>query len=441
MTNVAGDTTRIGPAGSSLVFAVFLISIFCSACGGSSDPSDLLPAVQTGAEARKLSGITRHLISPYLKYKVAGGTRSGFAVLAARDGQLQYSAAVGYSDIATKRPMTATTRVRIASMAKPITGVAALQLIEQGRLGLNDPVVDYIPSYARLRVAEAPAVNAAGDFSSAPISRPLTIRDLLDFRAGMGDSMALSRSELDQLWGDWREDDQLDLEDRVERFTTRPLQEQPGSVWRYGPSLDVLARIVEIVSGEPFEDYIDRQILTPLKMFDTGFMPAPDERDNLATNYTYDGKGALKVSNDPPWDIDKRVSGSGSLVSTASDFMRFALMLWNKGCYDGVCILSASSVDAMTQLHVKEGVLSNAGIDGLGWGLSLSVVADSTRTAFAARDGDYWWSGYYGTQFWVSPKEGLVIVFIQQHEPRDEYRPEPGQEIPFVVQELLFRAL
>jgi CubicO group peptidase (beta-lactamase class C family) len=308
------------------------------------------------------------------------------------------------------------TRFRMASMTKPLTATAALILIEEGRLRLDDTVERFIPAASELRVATSHDLDASGRILSVPLARPLTVRDLLTFSAGIG-----ARDDVSDLGRLWAERDiyagQGSLEDRVDRILTAPLYEQPGERWRYGWSADVLARVVEVAADEPFGQFLARRIFVPLGMSSSSFVPADDEHGKLAQMYTQDEDQNLVVVPVPASEALDWTPGGSGLVAPAGDYMRFALMLWNGGSYDGVRILSRESVAQMTRLQVDSGVLEEEQIDGLGWGFGLAVVADSDATPMSDRSGDYWWSGYYGTTFFVSPETGLVGVVLTQNQP------------------------
>ena len=216
-----------------------------------------------------------------------------------------------------------------------------------------------------------------------------------------------------------------------------PLLEEPGERWRYGFSLDVLARIIEVVSGASISEFLQVHILQPLGMKNTHYTAHFVDSAALATVYTQDEHGELIVA---PMTYDARdwTPGGGALISTASDYLRFALMLWNGGEYQGVRILSRETVDNMRRLHVPEGVLQDADIKGLGWGLGMAVVADAKATLTADRNGDFWWSGHLGALFFVSPETGLVGVILSQNEP-GEFSGLPIQV--FIMQALAFAGL
>ncbi len=395
------------------------ITLLTAGCGGESIEVDLPPADHSIPQPEQLSSVATSALDSFLDFNVWIGSRSGFIALFARDGHVVYATTAGYADIEAKVPMALDQRVRIASMTKPITAVAALQLIEEGRLRLDDPVERYIFAAANLRVATSENVGPDGAIPTEPLTRPVTVRDLLTFSSGFGDERY--DSDLGRLLHEHHIYlDTGTLEERIDRALVRlPLFEQPGERWRYGWSADVLARVIEVAAGQPFDEILAQRIFEPLGMKDSSFVPPPEQREGMATIYTQDENGDLVRAEPVLWDPEGWTPGGGGLMSTATDYMRFALMLWNRGTYDGVKILEPESVELMTQLHVSTGVLAEEDIEGLGWGLGLAVVADSDATPTTDRDGDFWWAGYYGTTFFVSPESGLVGVVISQNQPSE----------------------
>ena len=389
--------------------------LLLGACGGALEPG-IPPADPSVSEPRPLSWVSRAGLGLFLKANVLVGPHSGYVTMFARDGRVVHATTTGYADIGARLPMRLGTRFRIASMTKPVTAAAALVLMEQGRLRLNDPVERYIPAAADLRVATSDEFNEDGKIPSVPLSRPLTVRDLLTFTAGIGSDG--DGSDLGKLWAARNiYAGKGSLATRVDRILTAPLYEQPGDSWRYGWSADVLARVVEVAADEPFGLFLERRIFEPLGMSATGFLPPEGGREGIATMYTQDEDRDLVLVPSPASDALGWTPGGSGLVSTAGDYMRFALMLWNRGSYDGTRILSPASVELMTQAQVRSGVLASEDIEGLGWGLGLAVVVDADATPMADRDGDFWWSGYYGTTFFVSPTTGLTGVVLAQNQP------------------------
>jgi len=384
------------------------------ACGASPVPD--VPPADPAAAGPGLSWLSRKAIDGYLDFRAWTGSRSGFIAMFARDGRVVHATTAGHADLESGRPMRLDTPVRIASMTKPVTAVAAMILVQEGRLGLDDPVGRYLPAAENLRVATSSEADENGTIPTASLGTPLLVSHLLMFSSGIGNSDdGQDPTDLDQLWSD----NGIyvgagTLAQRVERVLTLPLYEEPGTKWRYGESADVLARVIEVASGEPFDAFLEQRIFEPLGMRSSFFPLHGTDVSRVASVYTQDEDGELVLVETGTTDW---TSGGGGLVSTAGDYMRFALMLWNGGSYDGVQILEPGTLEEMIRPHVPSGVLEEEGIGGQGWGLGLAVVVDAEATPTADRNGDFWWAGYYGTTFIVSPETGLVAVVISQNEP------------------------
>jgi CubicO group peptidase (beta-lactamase class C family) len=334
--------------------------------------------------------------------------------------------------------MTLDTQMRIASMTKPITAVAAMSLVEEGRLGLDDPVGSYLPAFNNSLLATDHERDASGKFPTRPASNPMLVRHLLMFASGVGPGREQGSALVDY-WdanGIYQQSGG-DLVARVTALGRLPLLEEPGTSWRYGFSADVLGAVLEKATGQPLADIFEERIFIPLGMDNTRFLPPPDQRSDMATVYIANESGELAPSP-LRFDNNNWAPGGSGLVSTLSDYMRFALMLWSGGEYRGARVLQQETVDNMFQLHVAEGVLLREGIEGLGWGLGLSVVADAEASVMPDNDGDAWWSGFYGTTFFVSPNTGLTGVIMSQLEP-NEHAPRPVEV--FLIQGLAHAGL
>jgi CubicO group peptidase (beta-lactamase class C family) len=403
----------------SLLAVALFTAVFTSlvGCSGKSQEFEVPAITDNIGEGHQLSWLSRAAINSMLRYRVWRGSRSGYVVLIARDGQPVYATTAGWADIESQTPMTLDTRMRFASMTKPVTAVAAHILIEEGKLNLDDPVEHFIPEFANLRVASSHTANSDGTFATVAIEQPLTVRHLLMFSSGIGPGRSTEETDLLRYWkaNGPRSHTEGSMQQRVAQIGRLPLFEQPATAWRYGWSADVMASIVEIASGQAFDEFVEARIFAPLGMSETRFRYADPRPQELATVYTQDQHGDL-VTILPSSDTHYPQGGSG-LVSTAPDYMRFALMLYNRGEYQGVRVLREDSVEQMTALHVSGGVLKSAGIDGMGWGLGMSVVADADKTQMGDTTGDFGWSGYFGTTFWVSPESGLVGVVLSQNQP------------------------
>ncbi len=314
----------------------FLLTL--AACG-SDTPLPEIPAARAGLpEARPLTWFEDVAIEAAIRGRVASGARSGYVVLVARDGHLVHATTTGHQDVEAEIPMSLETRFQIASMTKPVIGTAAMILVQEGRLDLDAPVARYLPSFASLEVAitdESGAVTG-----TRPMQRPLLVRHVLAFASGMGPGF--TPGPLRQRWMEEGADPGTgSLAERVERIPRLPFFEEPGTRWRYGSAYDVLARLVEVASGEPVDRFLERRIFTPLGMTSTTYVKDVPAEAPLAVMYELGEDGLARAVQERRPD-DWTPGGTG-LVSTATDYMRFALMLWNEGEYDGVRILETDT--------------------------------------------------------------------------------------------------
>mgnify|MGYP001325090449 FL=1 len=397
---------------SFLLWLVFICALV--GCSGSGENINLPAADSNNRTGANLSWFKRAAMDAYMKYSVWSENRSGFVTMFAQDGQVIHASAVGWADIESKKPMRIDTQMRFASMTKPVTAIAALILVDEGKLQLNDHVASYIPSFGDLRVAVNENKNANDVFDTRAIEKPLLVKHLLMFSSGIGPGYSNS-TDLYKHWmaNGIRSHKSGGLAERVEKLSRLPLFEEPGLVWRYGSSADVLARVVEVVSGQAFDMFLEERIFGPLGMTNTRFLHAVSDHHALAQVYTQDPNGELILA---PKRIDSEWNEGGSgLVSNASDYMRFALMIWNGGEYDGVRIIPKQMISDMTSPHVKGGVFARRDVEGLGWGLGIGVVVKEDAT-LPGTIGDIFWGGYYGTTFFVSPSTGLVGVILSQNE-------------------------
>lgn len=383
-----------------------------------------LLAPLAGAQPLSLDTDRLARIEPALQEEVDAGVRAGFVVAVGFKDQSRYLATVGQADMARDRAMTADTRFRIASMTKPITTAGILILVEQGKLRLNDPVADYIPAFADLKVAKSPMKGDDGRFETQALARPITIHDLLTHQAGLG-YLFDGRSDLGkQLIADSLYRGEGDLAARIERLVQHPLYHQPGTRWFYSYATDVAGRVIEIVSGQTLEAFLDGEIFTPLGMDDTEFLVDESDLAGVATLYTADEEGRLMpfgagengLGPNPNKSGAGWMSGGGGLISTAPDYLRFCLMLLNGGALDGKRVLSPATVQLMVTDQVAEPALPADWI-GLGFGLGGQIVNQPGLAGQMAAPGDWRWGGFYETSFFISPATGLAVVVMTQREP------------------------
>ena len=401
-------------------FSIFFIIFY-------SKPGVTLPIIPSAnvqsIQKDKLSWLSRAALDFYFDFNIWRKADSGYVAIFAKDGQIIHATAKGMADIFNSVPMDTKTRFRIASMTKPITAVAALILIEEGKLNLDDPIEKYLPSAEKIRVALPNDQIINNKFSTEPLKRSITILDLLTFSSGAGYNDSLDNKDQSMLSNFWAENDIYEgsgsLGDRVNKILKLPFFEQPGEIWRYGWSTDILARVIEVVSQKSFDEFLAEKIFIPLEMNETNFLSKENTDNQIAEVYSRNGIFNLTLVENPRSNPLDWTPGSSGLVSSAEDYIKFALMLWNEGAYNGKRILSSESIALMSYPHIKSGVLSNQ-VDGMGFGLGVGVVINADKTILLDRDKDFFWSGFYGTNFFVSPETGLVGVIMSQNQPPPE---------------------
>jgi CubicO group peptidase (beta-lactamase class C family) len=341
----------------------------------------------------------------------------GAVTVVAREGKVVDWKAVGMMDLAKSRPMKTDTIFRIYSMSKPITTVAAMMLWEEGKLQLDDPVSKYIPELKALRVYVGP------NDETVPARREITVRDLMRHTSGFTYGV-FGDTPVDHMY---REKKLLDrnssLQEFVAKLATIPLQYQPGTRFHYSVSVDVLGRVVEVVSGKSLDAYFEERILGPLGMVDTAFYVPASKVDRFATNY---GPGLIVIDNpakSPYLNPPKFFSGGGGLVSTARDYTRFCQMMLNGGELQGTPLLKHETVQMMThnQLPPEALPMSMPGgapsENGLGFGLGFAVRMSVDPNNPASVVGEYFWGGAASTGFTICPRNETVVVALTQFMP------------------------
>ena len=373
---------------------------------------EMVKPEEVGLSGERLARIDAHLRDRYL----GPGKISGALTLVARHGKVAHCSALGHMELEQRRPLEEDAIFRIYSMTKPITSIATMMLYEKGLFQLRDPVHKFIPAFRDMGVFQMGTYPA---FMTEPAKRPMRIKDLLSHTSGLTYGF-MHRTPVDAGYrkaGLEGVHSAGNLEEVIEKIAAMPLEFSPGDAWNYSMSTDVLGYLVHVVSGKPFDQFLQRRIFTPLGMTSTRYLRPLEERAGMATLYTQDeNQDLVRVEGRDPGGLSWTPGGSG-LVSTAGDYLRFALMLWNRGSYAGVRILAPETVAMMTHPHVTSGVLRDMGMEGLGWGLGIAVVVDPDATPMTDREGDFWWSGYYGTTFFVSPTTGLTGVVLAQNQP------------------------
>ncbi len=378
------------------------------------------------------------------------GAIPGAVILVARNGKVAYLEALGFQDREKKIPMSTDAIFRIASMTKPLTSVAIMMLVEEGRIQLYDPVSVYLPELKGLQVG-VERINAATgnpELTLEPAQREMTIQDLLRHTSGItygifGNSLVKQAYLAANLF-----DPSQTLAELVTKLAKLPLAHQPGTTWDHSMSVDVLGRVVEVVSGTTLDQFIAGRIAEPLGLSDTGFYVPAAKAGRVAQPQADPMTGmrppVFDVSHKPSWP-----SGGGGMVSTASDYARFSQMLLNGGELDGVRVLSPRIVAYMTSDQLPPGIaFSPAALQifeplgvaptpriGQSFGLGFMIRTQAGRNPLPGSRGEFFWNGIWGTAFWVDPKEKLVAVLMVQ------LPPAHGAHYRSLLHSLVYQAL
>ncbi len=372
-----------------------------------------------GFSAARLERVTDHLDRNY----VTPGKIAGCQTLVARHGHVAYFKSLGFADRENQVPMADDTIFRIYSMTKPITSIALMQLWEQGRFQLNDPVEKTIPEWRGLKVY----VSGEGESMETrdPI-RQMTFRHLLSHTSGL--SYGFTNHPIDRAYGGAQiiRGRGETLRTFVERLASVPLAYDPGESWMYSYATDVCGYLVEAISGQPFDQYLQENIFDPLGMVDTSFMVAPEKVERLSANYMRQADKTMLLIDAPASSTYLHqptfFSGGGGLTSTTADYLRFAEMLRRGGKLDGRRLIGSRTLELMTQNHLPDGaslaskaigLFSEAKYDGTGFGLGFAMTIDGVAAGLPC-EGEFFWGGAASTYFWVDQNEDLVAIFMTQ---------------------------
>ena len=382
---------------------------------------------QAGFSAERLAKITR-----MFKQEVEQGKLPGVVMMIARKNRLVYNESIGFQNKETSTAMSKDAIFRIYSMTKPMVSVAAMLLVEDGKLQLNDPVSKHLPAMKAMQVsvAKADAEFAKYTYSTVSADREMTVYDLLRHTAGLAygeltanPSVKEAHVKAGLYLQNIRDFDSRDMTpaEQVERLSKIPLIHQPGTIWDYSLASDVLGRVVEAVSGKRLGDFLQERLFAPLKMTDSGFSLPPDKLARLAQPLAID-----PASGAPNKMIDvavqpKNDSGGAGGVASANDYLRFALMLANGGQFDGAHIVSRTTINLMTSDHLGNRVAAPMtpgellfSSPGYSFGLGFAVRTGPGMSTLPGSTGEFTWGGYGGTFFWVDPKEEIVAVYMSQ---------------------------
>lgn len=383
-----------------------------------------------GLSIARLKTVDRVMTERY----VESGLLPGILTQVCRKGEVVHTGMSGVMDIERNKPMREDAIFRIYSMTKPITAVALMMLVEEGKLGLEDDVHTHIPSWKNLRVYQSgmPSLvaNTAGQYITAPPKRRMKVIDLVTHTSGLTYGF-MNRTTVDaeyrrQKVGDFQTPGGLDA--FIAQLAEIPLDFSPGEYWNYSVSIDVMGYLVQKLSGQTFGEFLRTRLFEPLKMADTAFSVPASKMDRFCACYMPGKGGKLVIQDDagkstyaePP----KLESGGGGLVSTTHDYMRFCRMMVNGGSLDGVQILSPKTVALFGMNLLPDNKLlsdmsaapgfSEAGYSGIGFSIGCGVTADIAKTRIPGTVGEYFWGGAASTAFWIDPKEDLTVVFMTQ---------------------------
>lgn len=394
-----------------------------SASAFAEQPTPVSHPDQLGFAADRLERVT----SAFQGY-VDNGQIPGAVVLIARKDKVAYFKAFGFRDREQKIAMTPDSIFRIASMTKPIVSVGAMMLAEEGKLDIGAPVSNYLPEFKDLKVSVEQVDPATGKKETVmqPQMRPMTVQDLLRHTAGLVYPPPIGNGPVSDAYRDANVFDRnTTLAEMVTKLSKLPLAHQPGEVWEYGAAVDVLGRIIEVVSGMDLDRFVEERVTKPLGMSSTGFYVREADRDRLAQPQIDPATGKR-----PPWfdatQKPKLFSGGGGGVSTASDYLLFCKMLLHGGKLGTTRLLSQSTINLMTSNALKPGIAYSAGTlqrfgdigptpaMGQGFGLGFALRTETGQNPLPGSVGSFYWTGAYGTTFFVDPKQELVIIMMIQ---------------------------
>ena len=412
--------------------AALLVGLVVTSTGWAQGLPPVAPA-EVGLSDERL-GRLEQVVQSYVDSKAIGGA----VTLIARKGGQAHLHAYGMADRDAGAPMRPDTIFRIASMTKPVTSVAVMMLYEEGRFKLNDPVGQYLPALASLTVL-TPRDGQADTFDRVPARRPVTIRHLLTHTSGIGYRFlgdlgaSATQRALSQLYGEAGVADGLaehdgTIEGLVSALGQLPLLHEPGAAFSYGLSDDVLGRLVEVLSGTTFDEFLRTRLFEPLGMPDTYFYIPDSKADRLASLYAPNASGGLDQvpgivagrhliysATYSTGEHRRNFSGGAGLSSTVHDYARFLQMVLNGGELDGVRILSPVTVDLMTSDHIGDIPASSVVQPGsAGFGLGFAIRGKPGADGELGSEGAFYWSGFFNTTFWVDPKEDLIGILMTQ---------------------------
>jgi CubicO group peptidase (beta-lactamase class C family) len=403
-----------------------------------------MPKAQSPEEVGFLATRLKRL-SDRINEGVQKGELPGAVVLIARNGKIVMFDAFGFRDREAKAPMTTDAIFRIASMTKPIVSVAAMILVEEGKLSLADKVSKYIPAFADTKVAvEVKNPDGTVEMRLEPQIRPMTVQDLMRHTSGLTYGVA-GLNKVKQSYVDMKVMDASQTNEQMaEKLSKLALLYQPGTHWEYSMSTDVLGRVIEVASGMTLDKFIEERITKPLRMGDTGFEVSADKKDRGAKPQKEGPKNEVPAIPDVTLKTTWKSGGAG-MVSSAADYARFLQMFANGGQLDGIRVISRKTIDLMTADHLPPDIVMGDDMwrleafepsarMGQGFGLGFAVRNEQGRNPLPGSPNDYYWGGAWGTYFWHDPRERMYVVFMMQ---------SPASRLPYryLLRDLVYQAL
>ncbi|MFC5436103.1 serine hydrolase domain-containing protein [Rhodanobacter umsongensis] len=437
MIEVRSTPVRRNTAWSRLLAAVLLCAALPQAAAASTPLPDSRP------EAQGVSSARLQRLHDYMRHATGDDGYLGGVTLVARNGRLVDWQAYGHRDLARREPMRRDAIFRIYSMTKTVTSVAVMMLVEEGKLTLEDPLSRYLPGFAAPQVLIGGSIDAP---KLRPADKPVTLHALLTHTAGYpagleGDGLAVTLMERIDPHG------AADLRGFAERMSHVPLAADPGTRFGYdGASLELLARVVEVVSGQSFESFLQQRIFDPLAMRDTGFSVPAAQRARVVDLTTMGKDGRLRIADGPSArqpgaPLNAYASGAGGLYSTAGDYARFAQMLLDGGTLDGHTLLGRKTVELMLRNHLTmlDPPVTQFS-DAEGFGIGGYVVIDAAKRGQLGSPGQFGWTGAASTYYTIDPHEHLVAILMLQYLPRED----GGKDLPRISRnfyDLVYQAL
>lgn len=396
-----------------------LFCLIVAAFAGCMKQGNRLPA--TKPEKTGMSSEQLDRIDTVMQNYVDENKLPGMITMVARHGRIVHSGTYGIMD--TGKPMRPDAIFRIASMTKPVTSVAAMILYEEGYFRLDDPVADYIPEFRNLKVFSS--IDGEGIHTVDPV-RPMTIRDLLTHTSGL--SGVGADSPVDSIYAAANLSGGT-LKEMIQKLSAIPLLYQPGTVWNYSRSTDVLGYLIEVLSGKSLDVFLKERIFIPFGMEDTDFYVPEEKLDRVVAVYAPDSAGIKIIMKPDTNSVStpvKFLSGNGGLYSTAADYLVFSQMLLNKGVYNGVRILESKTVEMMTTnqlsgVRMPDDDFFGPLMSGMGFGFGFAVLTDNSTAKVTGSNGSYWWSGSGNTYFCIDPHEELIMILMTQFVPNYYY--------------------